>query len=392
MKLLFAHDHIFYKYKDSFYSTGGLSKEVLERYTEIFEEVTIISRHKEIDVLDAKLTLASTERVKFIEISNFKSIKNNLKFFAAKKIIEREIESCDALIARLPSSIGSLAVSLSKKSKKPYLIELVACPWDAYWNHSLKGKIIAPYTFMATRNHVKSASNVIYVTNEFLQRRYPTRGTQIGCSDVALPQLNNETLERRLEKTNHIIKGNPLILGTTAAVDVKYKGQQYVIEAISLLNKRGYNFEYHIVGGGDNSFLKSVAKKHGVLDKVKFLGSMSHEKVFEYLDNIDIYIQPSKQEGLPRALVEAMSRGCPSIGSTTGGIPELLNEKFIFSKGSVKDICEKLEKMDKESMCKEARRSFEKAKEYDYYKLDSKRKAFYQKFILDLKGEISNEL
>ncbi|MCP1126095.1 glycosyltransferase family 4 protein [Bacillus sp. 3103sda1] len=392
MKLLFAHDHIFYKYKDNFYSTGGLSKEVLERYTEVFEEVTVISRHKEIDILDDKLTLASTERVKFVEIPNFKSIKSYSKFFEAKKIIEKEIESCDSLIARLPSSIGSLAISLSKKSKKSYLIEVVACPWDAYWNHSFKGKIIAPYMFLATRNHVKNAPNVIYVTNEFLQRRYPTRGINMGCSDVALPQLNHNILEKRLKKINNVSKSNPIILGTTAAVNVKYKGQQYVIEAISLLNKQGYNFEYHIVGGGDNSFLKSIAKKHGVSDKVKLLGSMSHKKVFEYLDNIDIYIQPSKQEGLPRALVEAMSRGCPSIGSTTGGIPELLNEQFIFSNGSVKEICEKLKKMDKKSMYKEAIRSFEKAKEYDYDKLDIKRKTFYQEFILDFKGGISNEL
>ena len=49
--------------------------------------------------------------------------------------------------------------------------------------------------------------------------------------------------------------------------------------------------------------------------------------IFEFLDSLDLYLQFSRGgEGLPRALVEGMSRGCPAIGSTVGGIPELLTE------------------------------------------------------------------
>ncbi len=162
-----------------------------------------------------------------------------------------------------------------------------------------------------------------------------------------------------------------------------YKGQEYVIKAVSKLNKEGYNFEYCLAGGGDNSYLRSVAEKYNVVDKIKFLGSLPHKDVFKYLDSIDIYIQPSKQEGLPRALVEAMSRGCPALGSRTGGIPELLNKQLVFNNGAVSQICELLIKLDKESLLAEAKRSFEKAKEYDKTVLDKKRSSFYQKFIDD---------
>ena len=91
---------------------------------------------------------------------------------------------------------------------------------------------------------------------------------------------------------------------------------------------------------------------------------MPHEKIFDYLDNIDIYIQPSKQEGLPRAFIEAMSRGCPSLGSKVGGIPELLNSDCVFHKGSVHEICELLKTLDTKRMLKEAKTNFEKSKEY----------------------------
>ena len=110
MKLVFAHDHIFYKYDKQFFSTGGLSKEMLERYTKVFEEVVVISRQKNISKFNDKLTLASTDRVKFVEIPNFKSIRNSHEILKARKIINREIANSDALISRIPSSIGSMAI------------------------------------------------------------------------------------------------------------------------------------------------------------------------------------------------------------------------------------------------------------------------------------------
>jgi len=181
-------------------------------------------------------------------------------------------------------------------------------------------------------------------------------------------------------------KNNPVILGTIAAVNVRYKGQKYVIKAISKLNKQGYNFEYHLVGGGDNKYLKSIAVKYNVIDKVKFIGVLPHDEVFNFLDNIDIYIQPSKQEGLPRALVEAMSHGCPSLGSNIGGIPELIKSEYIFSNGSVSEICKLLKKMDKEEMKKEAKIVFEKAKEYSKELLDKKRFKFYKEFVFSIES------
>ena len=263
MKLLFAHDHIFYKYNHQYYSTGGLSKEMLERYTDVFEEVIIISRQKKLNEYSGKLTLASSERVKFVKVPNFKLITSIHKFFGAKEIISKEVASCDLLIARLPSSIGSLAVKYALKYNKPYLVEVVACPWDALWNHSLKGKFIAPYKYFKTKKLVKDAKYVVYVTNEFLQKRYPTNGKSVNCSNVALKEFDDNVLINRLNKINNMEDGGKIVIGTTAAVDVRYKGQQYVVKALGELKKKGItNYEYQLVGGGDQTYLKSIAEKY----------------------------------------------------------------------------------------------------------------------------------
>lgn len=390
MKLLFVHStKIKEDKKGNLYTGGSYNQEVWNRYLSINNDFSIIARKErtlyEVEVAEKQFNYLDNKKIRFVEIpSDVSSIRayfdiSNRK--EIKKIIKGEVSKSDNIIVRLPSSYGNIAIKYARELNKPYLVEVVGCAWDSLWNHSYKGKILAFSSYMAMKKSVVDAPFAVYVSKEFLQRRYPSKGNTLGCSDVSLASLDESVLEHRINKINQMLEDKPVVIGTAAAVNVRYKGQEYVIKAISQLNREGFNFEYHLAGGGDDSALKSVAQKYNVSDKVKFLGTLPHKEVFGYLDNLDIYIQPSKLEGLPRALIEAMSRGCPSLGSKTGGIPELLNQDFIFDVGSVDKICELLRKMDKSIILKEAKRSFEKAKEYDKYLLDKKREAFYRKFM-----------
>ncbi|USK43968.1 glycosyltransferase family 4 protein [Cytobacillus oceanisediminis] len=382
--MIFFHGHKFINKNGKYYTSGSLNNGVFQRYLHWFGEVTVFANERSATKEHAKL-INNNNEVTNVNLDLINTKVNLRNFITVIRKVKKAVYNHDYIVVRMPSFYGILAVRFARKMDKKYLVEVVGCPWDAFWNHSLKGKIIAPFMWIFTRKTLKDAPYAVYVTNEFLQSRYPTKGKSIGCSDVVLPRLEKGTLEKRIEKINLVEKGKPIIIGTTAAVNVRYKGQEYVIKAVSNLNKEGHNFEYHLAGGGDNQYLKSVAKEYGVEDKVFFLGALPHDKVFEYLDNIDIYIQPSKQEGLPRALVEAMSRGCPSLGSNTGGIPELLNKDFIFKNGAVDEICELLKKMDEKMMLSEAKRSFKKAKEFDKEFLDSKRTNFYKGFVDNVK-------
>lgn len=383
--MLFVHGHQFIKHENRYYTSGSLNNKLFERYINIFGAVTVFANQKEVTENDLK-HIDDQNKVDNVHLKLMHNKNNIFEIIKNRNKVKEAVAENKYIIIRMPSFYGVLAAMYAQKSNKKYLIELVGCPWDAYWNHSLKGKMIAPLMWLATKLVVKNAHFVLYVTSQFLQNRYPTKGINIGCSDVALPTIDGSILEKRISKILTMNSSKPIKIGTTAAVNVRYKGQEFVIEAISRLNREGFNFEYHLAGGGDNSYLKSVAKKYNVEDKIIFLGSLPHAKVFDYLDAIDIYIQPSKQEGLPRALVEAMSRGCPSLGSATGGIPELLSEKFIFKNGSVEEIGNILRSLDTNTLCMEAKRSFYKAKEYDKEILDSRRISFYEEYVESVGG------
>lgn len=384
MNLVFAHDHKFALIDGEYYSNGSFGLPVLKRYTNVFSDLNIISRQYTLDDSREKInfTISSDNNINFSKVPNLNSLNYFRNIKHAKKIIDEHVYKADYLIARLPSTIGSLAIKSAIKFNKPYLIEVVGCPWDTLLSHSLKGKVLAPFYYRTMKQDVYNANYVIYVTNLFLQNRYPTLGKSINISNVSLANFNNEIITKRQDKINKNINSDKIIIGTTAAVDVKYKGQEYVIKALKRLEDMGYtNFEYQLVGNGDNSYLNRIVKKYRLDGKIKFLGSLSHNEVFKWLDNIDIYAQPSKTEGLPRAVIEAMSRGLPAIGSDAGGIPELLEEDFIFSSNmNVKEIANIILKFDKNTLLKQSIRNFEESKKYSSYELEKRREEFLREF------------
>lgn len=390
MKTLFVHDGPIHKDEntDNYYGIAHNDKN-FERYYTLSENLTVAMRVNEsqIEKLESKyskITVQPLEIVKCPNISNLKGQFYNKK--EARDIISKNVRESDFIVSRIPSLLGFIAIEEAIKFKKPYIVELVACPWDAYWNHSARGKIVAPFMYFKTKRKVKNAKYVIYVTNNFLQKRYPTNGKNTSCSNVSLEKFNPEVLNSRLEKINTRMPNEKIVIGTTAAVNVRYKGQQYIIEALAKLKKQGYvNYEYQLVGGGDQSYLKSEAEKHNVLDQVVFLGPLPHEKVFNWLKGIDLYAQPSRQEGLPRALIEAMSKAVPALGAKTAGIPELLESNFVFSntKRNIDEICSILLSLDKPTLIKQAKRNYEESTKYSKEIIEERRKKFFEGFLQD---------
>lgn len=384
MKTAFFHDCIFIKDEDGqVYTTGGLTSKKLEEYIHYFGDLTIFSRCRNIiNTKDDKnkMSKATTAGVKFDSIPKLDFY--SLFFGTIRKRIKNLVKDSEFVIIRLPSYIGLIAAKEAKKQGKNYLIEMVACPWDALWNYGkIQKKIFAFPTYLFNKKVIKQAPNVIYVSDNFLQNRYPTCGNSIGCSDVVLPSIKEEVLLNRLNKIStmtHTIK-----IGTLGNLELKCKGQHFVIKAISDLKNQGINIEYYLAGGGSLTYLTEIAKKYSVQENIHIMGSLPHDEVFKLLDDIDIYIQPSLQEGLPRSVVEAMSRACPVLGSRTGGIPELVGEAYIFERKDVKGIERKIVEMinDRDLLIQASKQNFEKVKEFQIEDLTLKRENYYQKIL-----------
>ena len=139
-----------------------------------------------------------------------------------------------------------------------------------------------------------------------------------------------------------------------------------------------------MIGEGEGTHLRQLARHCGVAERTFFLGRKSRQEVLQWMDDTDIYIQPSLQEGLPRAVAEAMSRAMPVVVSNTGGMPEMVEPEFITRRKSVEDIVRVVASFDQEKMLGQARRNFEKAADYQPFVVDEKLKAFFAQIEREL--------
>jgi glycosyltransferase involved in cell wall biosynthesis len=383
-KVLFVHDGPLYRDDLSGKLYGvHYDDKLIERYLFFGRHVTFLMRQEELPSGEVHgYTPLMSKNFLFIQIPNFKSFKNYFKNRKdAIEIIKNSVLNSDIIIVRLPSAAGIIAYKYAKVYCKPVHIELVACVYDALWNYDWRGKLMAYYKLFQYKRLIRDSKHTLYVTRKFLQSRYPTNGKSLACSDVELGSMSPEILEWRLGRI--ALTAKPYILGTIAALNVPYKGQKDVIKAIGILKKEGILFKYKLVGQGCSSFLIARAKEYDVEDLIEIIGPLPHDQIFDFLDTIDVYIQPSKQEGLPRALVEALSRACPSLGATTAGIPELIKSECIFRAGNVKQIVDKLKEVDKSWMHKHAHVNFVTAQEYRIEELAKRRRNFYAQFLND---------
>ena len=131
---------------------------------------------------------------------------------------------------------------------------------------------------------------------------------------------------------------------------------------------------------------EELAKELNIRDKIEFCGVLpGGEPVFKWLDKMDLYIQPSFQEGLPRAVIEAMSRGCPIVGSSAGGIPELIDKSCVHKPGDYNGLADSIERiiMDNDYSMMLTEMNLNTSEKYKKSFLDEERNKFWNSFVED---------
>ena len=116
---------------------------------------------------------------------------------------------------------------------------------------------------------------------------------------------------------------------------VEKKGMDDVILALSKLHQKGTDFYLEIGGDGYlNDYLKKLAIKHNLKEKIIFKGAIPNDRVYSWLKELDIFILACKEDnngdkdGIPVVLMEAMTVGIPVISTKISGIPELIQDEI----------------------------------------------------------------
>lgn len=368
LRALLVVDRRFLVRDGSYYTEGPTGAETGDRYLQWFDEVVVAGR----EAVDTGQDITCLNKISSLGLRvellpNISGLKERmLNISVARSRLHDMIIQSDAVIARLPTELGIEAANLAIECQKPLAIDLGGCVLDGLRAHgSLAGKIYAPVAYHRLRHVVRKADWVAYVTQTFLQKRYPAKkwAQTVAASDVEIPSPSQDVLNGRFIRIN---SDTPLVFGTIGSLVGQFKGIHIALSSLAMATPNIPQFTYRVLGGGDITQWRNLATRLGLADRIIFDGTLpAGEAVFRWLDGIDIYLQPSLREGLPRALIEAMSRGCPALASSIAGIPELLPPEFLHRPGDTDQLASQVVNLIdplRQQNC--AQQNYEKAKRY----------------------------
>ena len=257
------------------------------------------------------------------------------------------VAEADVLCLRAPGPVAGAAWRL--RAGRPFGVEVVGDPEDSLSAGAVRSLARVPARAALARDlgaMCREAVAVSYVTRRALQRRYPTTAWTTSYSSIDLPEeafATDAELAARSARIARPGKGtaaDPWRLVTVGTLAQLYKGQDVLIDAFRIARARGLAAELTVVG--DGACRPALEARAGGV-AVHFAGHLpAGAAVRAALDAADVFVLASRGEGLPRALIEAMARGCPGLATRVGGIPELLPDDRLVRPGNARALAHAL--------------------------------------------------
>jgi glycosyltransferase involved in cell wall biosynthesis len=171
-------------------------------------------------------------------------------------------------------------------------------------------------------------ATVIQVISQYLgtwPKKRGYNGEVVMIRNGANPNNFTQLPREQLEKVKQSIgkKDGDFYLFIAARL-VYQKGIEAVIRALTLLPPHVHFF---IAGGGpDEAMLKALTTELGLSTRVHFLGPLERDDVPKYRNPVvmDVFVHPSRSEGLGNSVLSAMAGRLPVIASKVGGLADFI--------------------------------------------------------------------
>lgn len=230
--------------------------------------------------------------------------------------------SFDVVHFHLPytAAIGRLVVATLPRSRRPVVV---------YTEHSLWNKAAVVIRGLNRAGIARDGSLIVVsqAAHDALpaalrgRARVIVHGLDTQRADALLSQRESMQVDVRTELG---VPEDQVLVLTVANLRPE-KGYDVLLDAVRLLADRGVPVHVAAVGRGPlEDELRIRRDALGIADRLQFLGQ--RDDVLRLLAGSDAFVLASRQEGLPVSLMEATSMGMPIVGTSVGGVPQVIAE------------------------------------------------------------------
>lgn len=228
----------------------------------------------------------------------------------------RKIKRTDCVHALVPGDIGLVGLLLTLFYKKPIFIRHCGT-----WGN--KTTIADKFLYWLMLKIAKK-NNVIMATGG---GELPPEKNNKDIKWIFSTSINSSEWVK-LKQAKPWVNGEKLKLITVARL-TKEKNIHSIIKSLPIIRKSYNEIELDIIGDGpEMNQLKLFVSNQKLEKHVRLLGQLEHSKIIDKLSNSHLFVFPTNtKEGFPKALLEAMACGLPSIASRVSVIPFLIEDE-----------------------------------------------------------------
>ena len=250
-------------------------------------------------------------------IGNGSSYFSKILFVPRAALLARRLHHAhrfDALWAMMSYMLFPIVLLRLNGIRVPYLLTLQeGDPWEYMFGRWF----ILPLRPLL-RNGFKHASAVQVISTYLAQW-----ARRMGYKDEVLIIPNGVDVARFVRKVTPRREVSPYGITLVTTSRLVYKNAiDDIIRATALLPDTVHFLIYGI--GPDQAMLKKLADNLGITSRVRFAGHIGHADVPRVLAACDIFVRPSRSEGMGNSFIEAMAAGLPVIATQEGGIADFL--------------------------------------------------------------------
>lgn len=231
--------------------------------------------------------------------------------------VRRELDRWGAAVIQTHDYKATAVVSLLRRFRKPRR------PWIGFF-HGSTTKDLKDRAYDWLGRRLLGGADRIVVMSQVQSRLFAGAGNRVRIIYNAALDPGTTTPAPDGERLAAIARRLPRpILGVVGRLSHE-KGVDLFVESCGALRRKGVAFSALIAGDGpERGRLEAQAQRWGIGPDVHFLGHVSGVDVV--YKSLDLLVLPSRSEGLPNALLEALRAGVPVVATTVGAVPEVIN-------------------------------------------------------------------
>jgi glycosyltransferase involved in cell wall biosynthesis len=367
-----------------YYAENVERRAIFDRYLRVFDKIRLVLRCREEKELGKRRVIIDDPRIECYPIPHFQGPVEYAKvYFKVGKLLKYSCNGCDAAMLRIPSTLSQRVFPYIKDAGIPYACEVVFDAQDGYETaRTIKENVLWRIIHRQMKAICRSANGVSCVTEKYLQRNYFSEKENhfvSNYSSLSLPASFYNAPRTFCKKDRYIAAhvSNQIYLEGV-------KGYKEVLDSLVLLKNSGINLCVRFAGYNYNNGVEKIVKyaeNRGIADNIEYVGYVNKQELSALLDNADMFIFPTKVEGLPRVLIEAMAKGLPVVSTPASGIPEMINEHFLVGYYDVQALADRIKELLESPKAYEqaSKENYQTSLKYEASILEARRDDFYKK-------------